>query len=99
VGTGFARKAHMPALPAIKNVHIVAVTSAPFGKCAIGSGRVWHPHSYDDWRVMLATQNLDLVCVSRGAPVLTSCATHRPQWMFIKRDRWRVMHAMRVVDC
>lgn len=72
VGTGFARKAHMPALRSIKDAKIVAVTSARLENARSAAAEFGIPHSYDDWRVMLATHDLDLVCVS--TPVATHCA-------------------------
>ncbi|WP_164901701.1 Gfo/Idh/MocA family protein [Neorhizobium lilium] len=69
IGTGFARKAHLPALRTVKNADVVAVASARLENAQLTAAEFGIPHAYGDWRTMLEAHDLDLVCVS--TPVST----------------------------
>jgi predicted dehydrogenase len=64
VGASFARRALLPALRHVPGARTVAVASARLESARSAAEAFNVDHAYDDWVVMLAEHELDLVCVA-----------------------------------
>jgi len=64
IGASFARAAYLPALRHTPGVEVVALASARLERAEGAASEFDIPHAYDDWEAMLASHELDLVCVA-----------------------------------
>lgn len=64
IGASFARAAYLPALRHIADAEVVAIASARMESARQAASDFDVPHSYDDWEAMLASHELDLVCIA-----------------------------------
>jgi len=64
IGASFARAAYLPALRHTPGAEVVALASARMESARRAASEFEVPHAYDDWEAMLATHELDLVCIA-----------------------------------
>jgi predicted dehydrogenase len=62
-GAGFAKAAYLPALLTVPDVEIVALASNRLASAQAAAQQFNIPAAYDNWRVLLETHPVDLVCV------------------------------------
>lgn len=72
IGASFARQAYLPAFRNTEGCEVVALASARLDSARAAAAAFDVPHAYDDWRRMIETHNLDLVCIA------TPTVTHAP---------------------
>ena len=72
IGASFARAAFLPALRYVKDVEVVAISSAHLESAESAAAAFGVSHAYDDWQRMLDAHPFDLVCVA------TPTVTHAP---------------------
>jgi predicted dehydrogenase len=63
MGASFARDAYLPAFAQVPDVEVVALASARLESARAVAAQFNIPAAYDDWRVMLDTHPVDVVCV------------------------------------
>ncbi|MDH3424639.1 MAG: Gfo/Idh/MocA family oxidoreductase, partial [Gemmatimonadota bacterium] len=73
IGASFAKAAYLPALRHVPGVEVVAVASARMESARSAASEFGVPHAYDDWDLMLASHEFDLVCIA------TPTDLHEPQ--------------------
>jgi predicted dehydrogenase len=73
IGASFARAAFLPALRHVPGAEVVALASARMERARSTADAFGVPHAYDDWEAMLASHELDLVCIA------TPTVLHEPQ--------------------
>lgn len=73
MGASFARAAYLPALRHVPGAEVVAIASARIESARGAAEEFGVPHAYDDWEKMLASHELDLVCIA------TPTDLHEPQ--------------------
>lgn len=64
IGASFARAAYLPALRHVPGAQVVALASARIDSARAAAREFDVPHAYDDWELMLASHELDLVCIA-----------------------------------
>jgi len=64
IGASFARAAYLPALRHTPGVEVVALASARMESAEQAASDFDIGHAYDDWEAMLASHELDLVCIA-----------------------------------
>lgn len=64
IGASFARDAYLPALANIEDAQVVALASARMSSAQAAADQFGIPQAYDDWRLMLARHEVDLVCIA-----------------------------------
>ena len=64
IGASFARDAYLPALTYIDDARVVALASGRIDSARAAAAAYDIPHVTDDWRDMLASNELDLVCIA-----------------------------------
>jgi predicted dehydrogenase len=64
IGASFAKAAYLPALRHVEDAEVVAIASARLPSAEAAARAFDVPHAYDDWRRMLDTHALDLVCIA-----------------------------------
>ena len=64
IGASFARAAYLPALRQVPDAEVVAIASAHLESARRAASEFDVPHAYDDWEAMLASHQLDLVCIA-----------------------------------
>jgi predicted dehydrogenase len=64
IGASFARAAFLPALRHVPDAVAVAIASARMESARRAASEFDIPHAYDDWELMLASHELDLVCIA-----------------------------------
>lgn len=72
IGASFARAAFLPALATINEAEVVAIASQRLESAKSAGDEFGVPEAYDDWQAMLASHDLDLVCIA------TPTDTHAP---------------------
>lgn len=72
IGASFAKAAYLPALRHVEGAEVVAISSARLSSAQSAAAAFGVPHAYDDWRHMLNSHHLDLVCIA------TPTVTHAP---------------------
>ena len=72
IGASFARAAFLPALATINEAEVVAIASQRLESAKSAGDEFGVPAAYDDWQAMLASHDLDLVCIA------TPTDTHAP---------------------
>jgi predicted dehydrogenase len=72
IGASFARAAFLPALATISDADVVAIASQRLKSAKSAADAFGVPTAYDDWRAMLTSHKLDLVCIA------TPTDTHAP---------------------
>lgn len=64
IGASFARAAYLPALRHTPGAEVVALASARMESAQRAASEFDIPHVYDDWEAMLASHEVDLVCIA-----------------------------------
>jgi predicted dehydrogenase len=64
IGASFAKAAYLPALRHVPGAQVVALASARMESAQSAADDFDVPHAYDDWEAMLASHDLDLVCIA-----------------------------------
>ena len=64
IGASFAKAAFLPALRHVPGAEVVAIASARIESARSAASMFDVPHAYDDWEAMLASHELDLVCIA-----------------------------------
>ncbi len=64
IGTGFGQRAMLPGFRATSHTDVVAICSGRRERAEAAAREADIPHAFDDYRVMLAQVELDLVCVA-----------------------------------
>ncbi len=64
IGASFAKAAYLPALRHVEGAEVVAIASARLSSAQAAAAAFGVPHAYDDWRHMLNSHHLDLVCIA-----------------------------------
>ena len=64
IGASFAKAAYLPALKTIDNIELVAISSARLSSAQSTADQFKIPNVYDNWKTMIATHELDLVCIA-----------------------------------
>lgn len=64
IGASFARDAYLPALAHIDDARVVALASGRLDRAKAAAEPFGITAVYDDWQVMLAAHDLDLVCIA-----------------------------------
>jgi predicted dehydrogenase len=73
IGASFAKAAFLPALRHVPGAEVVAIASARMASARSAAESFEVRHAYDDWEAMLASHELDLVCIA------TPTLLHEPQ--------------------
>lgn len=73
IGASFARDAYLPALAHVPGAEVVAIASGRLSSARDCAAAFSVPNAYDDWQLMLASHDLDLVCIA------TPTVLHAPQ--------------------
>ena len=73
IGASFARDAYLPAFAHMPGAEVVAIASGRMASAQATADKFGVPHAYDDWQAMLASHDLDLVCIA------TPTVLHAPQ--------------------
>src|ERR1700687_4587196 len=71
IGAGFARTTQIPGFKACEGAKIVAIASAHRERAAEGAREFAIDHVEDDWRALVARDDIDLVSIV--TPVVTHC--------------------------
>jgi predicted dehydrogenase len=71
VGAGFARSTQIPGFKAVPDARVVAIASAHRERAEQVARECDIPHVEDDWRALIARDDLDLVSIV--TPVVTHC--------------------------
>ena len=64
IGASFARDAYLPAFAHIDDAEVVALASGRIDSARAAAEPHGIAHVTDDWRAMLASHDLDLVCIA-----------------------------------
>lgn len=64
IGASFAKAAYLPALKHTPGAEVVALASARMESARAAADAFGVPNAYADWREMLASHTLDLVCIA-----------------------------------